>query len=136
MTSAGDVSFAHKIPFNYPWDIVVVNGASVYLGNPNGVVIKHPAASTLYHSGDTDVFGDMALIAELYKPDLAFLPIGDLYTMGPREAAVACRLLRVPTVIPMHFGTFPPLNGRPKQLQELTPHTKIWELKPGEPVNW
>ena len=112
------------------------DGSIIYGGEAAGYVVRFEDGRAIYFAGDTNVFSDMALIAELYKPDLAFLPIGDLYTMGPREAAVACRLLRVPTVIPMHFGTFPPLNGRPKQLQELTPHTKIWELKPGEPVNW
>jgi L-ascorbate metabolism protein UlaG (beta-lactamase superfamily) len=78
----------------------------------------------------------MELIAELYKPELAFLPIGDLFTMGPREAALACHLLEVKTVIPMHFGTFPPLTGRPDALQKLAPETEIRELKPGEPVIW
>jgi L-ascorbate metabolism protein UlaG (beta-lactamase superfamily) len=65
----------------------------------------------IYFAGDTAVFSDMQLIETLYKPDLAFLPIGDFYTMGPREAALACRLLNVKKVIPMHFGTFPALSG-------------------------
>jgi len=112
------------------------DGSIIYGGEAAGYVIRFEDGRAIYFAGDTNVFSDMELIAELYKPDLAFLPIGDLYTMGPREAAVACRLLKVPTVIPMHFGTFPPLIGRPEQLQKLTPHTKIWELKPGEPVTW
>jgi L-ascorbate metabolism protein UlaG (beta-lactamase superfamily) len=78
----------------------------------------------------------MALIAELYQPDLAFLPIGDLYTMGPREAAKACGLLKAKTVIPMHFGTFPPLTGTPAILQSLAPETKVWGLTPGQTVDW
>jgi L-ascorbate metabolism protein UlaG (beta-lactamase superfamily) len=82
------------------------------------------------------VFTDMELIAEIYKPELAFLPIGDLYTMSPREAAVACRLLKAKTVIPMHFGTFPPLTGRPDRLQELVRDVRVWELTPGAPVVW
>jgi L-ascorbate metabolism protein UlaG (beta-lactamase superfamily) len=80
----------------------------------------------------------MALIAQLYKPDLAFLPIGDLYTMSPKEAALACSLLKVPRVIPMHFGTFPPLTGRPEKLSELVKEagTEVWALTPGETVEW
>ena len=99
-------------------------------------MITLPEGRTLYFAGDTNVFSDMALIAELYKPSLAFLPIGDFYTMGPREAALACRLLQAETVIPMHFGTFPPLVGRPSALQELAVATKILELTPGIPVTW
>ena len=110
--------------------------AIVYGGEAAGYVLKFEDGRTIYFAGDTNVFSDMALIAELYKPDLAFLPIGDLFTMGPREAAVACRLLQIPTVIPMHFGTFPPLIGRPEQLQKLVPDTKVWDLKPGEAVIW
>ena len=74
----------------------------------------------------------MALIQELYQPQLAMLPIGDLFTMSPREAAVAVRLLKAERVIPMHFGTFPPLTGRPQQLQELIkdmPESlRLWDL--------
>src|SRR5579872_6782854 len=112
------------------------DGSIVYGGEAAGYVIKLDDGRTIYFSGDTNVFSDMALIAEIYKPDLAFLPIGDLFTMSPREAAVACRLLKVPTVIPMHFGTFPPLTGRPDQLAKLAASTKILELKPGKPVTW
>jgi L-ascorbate metabolism protein UlaG (beta-lactamase superfamily) len=112
------------------------DGSIVYGGEAAGYVLKFEDGRTAYFAGDTNVFCDMELISELYKPDLAFLPIGDLYTMGPREAAVACRLLKVPTVIPMHFGTFPPLIGRPDQLQALVPGTKIWGLTPGESVTW
>ena len=91
-----------------------------------------------YFSGDTNVFSDMALIEQLYHPELAFLPIGDLYTMSPREAALACRLLKPKQVIPMHFGTFPPLTGRPEQLAELIKDlpTKVLALEPGKPVKW
>jgi L-ascorbate metabolism protein UlaG (beta-lactamase superfamily) len=77
----------------------------------------------------------MALIAELYQPDLVFLPIGDLFTMGPREAALACRLLKAKKVIPMHFGTFPPLTGRPAELAKLA-DAEVWALEPGKPVEW
>ena len=84
------------------------------------------------------MFSDMELIAELYKPEIAFLPVGDLFTMGPREAAAACRLLNVRMVVPMHFGTFPPLIGRPEQLTELVGNfeTEVWALEPGKTVEW
>jgi L-ascorbate metabolism protein UlaG (beta-lactamase superfamily) len=77
----------------------------------------------------------MKLIAELYKPDLACLPIGDVFTMGPREAAMAIRLLGVKHVIPMHYATFPMLTGTPEELQKQTkdiPGLQIHALKPGE----
>jgi L-ascorbate metabolism protein UlaG (beta-lactamase superfamily) len=81
----------------------------------------------------------MQLIAELYRPELAFLPIGDLFTMSPREAALACRLLKPAKVIPMHFGTFPPLTGTPQQLAELIrdlPEVEVWPLEIGKAVTW
>jgi len=88
----------------------------------------------LYHAGDTAVFGDMAIIRELYAPEIAMLPIGDHYTMSPREAAYACGLLKPKFVIPMHFGTFPPLVGRPAQLKELlgAGGPEVVEMKPGQ----
>jgi len=85
------------------------------------------------------VFTDMSLIHEIYKPQLAILPIGDLFTMSPREAAVACRLLKAEKVVPAHFGTFPPLTGTPAQLRDLLREPgspEIWELQPGVPVRW
>ena len=112
------------------------DGSIVYGGEAAGYVLKFPDGRTVYFSGDTNVFMDMQLIAELYKPELVFLPIGDLFTMSPREAAVACRLLETKTVIPMHFGTFPALTGTPAQLQALLPDTNVWALKPGETVAW
>jgi L-ascorbate metabolism protein UlaG (beta-lactamase superfamily) len=112
------------------------DGSIVYGGEAAGYVLTFEDGRIIYFAGDTNVFSDMALIAELYRPDLVFLPIGDLYTMGPREAAVACRLLQAKTVIPMHFGTFPPLTGTPNQLQSLAPGAKVWSLTPGETVSW
>lgn len=112
------------------------DGSIIYGGEAAGYVITFEDGRAIYFAGDTNVFSDMKLIGELYKPELAFLPIGDLFTMGPREAAVACRLLKVKTVIPMHFGTFPSLVGRPEQLQKLAPETEIRELNPGEPIIW
>ena len=79
----------------------------------------------IYHAGDTNVFGDMAIIRELYAPEIVMLPIGDHFTMGPREAAYACNLLKPKTVIPMHFGTFPVLTGTPGELQKLVPGVEV-----------
>jgi L-ascorbate metabolism protein UlaG (beta-lactamase superfamily) len=109
----------------------------IYGGEACGYIIRLPGGLTVYHSGDTAVFGDMKIIGELYSPDLALLPIGDHYTMGPREAALAIRLLGVRHVVPMHFGTFPPLAGRPERLRELTQDIsglEIHALKPGESI--
>lgn len=115
------------------------NGGMVYGGEAAGFVLTFPDGRTVYCAGDTTVFSDMALIHQLYKPELAFLPIGDLYTMGPREAALACQLLKVRRVIPVHWGTFPPLTGRPEELARLIGDvldTEIWALEPGKPVDW
>jgi L-ascorbate metabolism protein UlaG (beta-lactamase superfamily) len=109
----------------------------VYGGEACGYIIRLPGGLTIYHAGDTAVFGDMKLIGELYAPDLALLPIGDHYTMGPREAAMAIRLLGVRQVVPMHFGTFPPLVGRPEQLRQITQDIsglEIHALKPGDSI--
>lgn len=109
----------------------------IYGGEACGYIIRLPGGLTVYHAGDTAVFGDMKIISELYKPDVALLPIGDFYTMGPREAALAIRLLGVLHVVPMHFGTFPALAGRPERLRELTDDIlglEIHALKPGESI--
>jgi L-ascorbate metabolism protein UlaG (beta-lactamase superfamily) len=112
------------------------DGSIIYGGEAAGYVLRFEDGRSVYFSGDTNVFSDMELIADLYQPELCFLPIGDFYTMGPREAALACRLLKAKTVIPMHFGTFPALIGRPNQLQDLVKDTSIWELTPGKTVSW
>jgi len=103
----------------------------VYGGEACGYVIEFSNGVKIYHAGDTNVFGDMQIIRELYAPEIAMLPIGDHYTMSPREAAYACRLLKPETVIPMHFGTFPVLTGTPAQLQKLVPEVEVVEMKPG-----
>jgi L-ascorbate metabolism protein UlaG (beta-lactamase superfamily) len=90
---------------------------TLYLGEPAGFVVELENGFRLYHAGDTNVFGDMALIRELYQPDIALLPIGGLFTMGPREAALAIGLLGVHHVMPIHYGTFPALAGTPEQLR-------------------
>jgi L-ascorbate metabolism protein UlaG (beta-lactamase superfamily) len=97
------------------------DGTIVYLGEPAGLIVTLENSFRIYHTGDTCVFGDMALIGELYSPDVAMLPIGDFYTMGPFEAAKAVELIGVKQVIPTHFGTFPLLTGTPQALRdELT----------------
>jgi len=103
----------------------------VYGGEACGFVIEFSNGVKIYHAGDTNVFGDMQIIRELYAPEIVMLPIGDHYTMSPREAAYACRLLKPKTVIPMHFGTFPVLTGTPAQLQKLVPEFEVVEMKPG-----
>ena len=103
--------------------------------DPCGYVIEVDGFR-IYHAGDTAVFSDMALIAEMLKPDLALLPIGDFYTMGPRSAAKACELLAVPTAIPMHYGTSPALSGTAEAFRDEVKKrglsTEVVELKPGE----
>ncbi|MEO5884437.1 MAG: metal-dependent hydrolase, partial [Candidatus Limnocylindrales bacterium] len=89
---------------------------TLYLGEPAGFVIELESGYRVYHAGDTRAFGDMALIRDLYRPDLALLPIGGHFTMGPVEAALAVELLGVKDVVPMHYGTFPLLAGTPAEL--------------------
>jgi L-ascorbate metabolism protein UlaG (beta-lactamase superfamily) len=111
----------------------------IYGGEASGYVLGFEDGRSLYFAGDTNVFSDMQLIERLYHPELAFLPIGGLFTMGPREAALAACLLKPAQVVPMHFGTFPPLAGRPEQLAELIrgqAGTGVWALEPGQPVKW
>ena len=80
----------------------------VYLGNPLGLIIKAPGEPTLYHMGDTDIFGDMALINEIHQPEIGIVPVGDRFTMGAKTAAMACqRFFDFRTIIPCHYGTFP-----------------------------
>jgi L-ascorbate metabolism protein UlaG (beta-lactamase superfamily) len=111
--------------------------AIVYGGEAAGYVVRVPDGRALYFAGDTNVFSDMQLIDQLYHPELAFLPIGDLFTMGPREAAMACRLLKSQRVVPMHFGTFPALTGRPEALRQLVEgQCEVWALEPGRAVQW
>ena len=106
---------------------------SHYVGVATGFVMEVAGGQVLYHAGDTSVFGDMQLIRELYKPTVAMLPIGGFYTMGPKEAALACKLLAPKTVLPIHWGTFPPLKGTPEELAALVePEVKVVRWKPGD----
>jgi L-ascorbate metabolism protein UlaG (beta-lactamase superfamily) len=108
---------------------------TIYGGEPCGYVVEFSNGVRIYHAGDTCVFGDMAIIREIYAPEICMLPIGDHYTMGPREAAYACKLLKPKTVIPMHFGTFPMLTGTPAELHKLVPDVELREMTPGETIS-
>jgi L-ascorbate metabolism protein UlaG (beta-lactamase superfamily) len=108
----------------------------LYGGTASGYVVRMADGFTFYHAGDTALFSDMQLIAELYRPELAFLPIGDLFTMDPMQAARACRFLEIQRVIPIHWGTFPLLTGTPEQLGQaigdLGARCEVVTLAPGE----
>ena len=115
-------------------------GVPLYLGEPAGFVVEMENGFRIYHAGDTAVFGDMRLIGELYQPDLALLPIGGHFTMGPREAAMAVDLLGVKHVLPIHYGTFPILAGTPAELSaELKSRrlsgVTVHDLEPGGILN-
>lgn len=108
----------------------------LYGGVAAGFMVRLPGGFTFYHSGDTALFSDMQLLGEMYRPELAFLPIGDFYTMDPAQAARACRFLGVRKVIPIHWGTFPILTGTPEHLvKALGDHgttCEVVKLNPGE----
>jgi len=110
-------------------------GAIAYGGEACGFVITLEDGTRLYHAGDTAVFSDMALIAEIYRPEIALLPIGDHYTMSPREAAVAARMLGAKWIVPCHYGTFPKLTGTPDRLRAeldtLGVKAEVVALEPG-----
>ena len=105
-----------------------------YTGESCGLVLELESGFKLYFAGDTCVFGDMALIARVYEPDLVVLPIGGHFTMDPREAAVALELLGATRCVPSHYGTFPLLAGTPEQLRELAPGVEIEAPPPGGTV--
>lgn len=109
----------------------------IYTGDAAGFVIRFENGFTLYHAGDTGVFGDMKIIGDIYKPELSLLPIGSQFTMDPREATYASKLLGSKYLIPMHYGTFPVLTGTVEDFLKLmkeVPQTKVLVLKPGETV--
>jgi L-ascorbate metabolism protein UlaG (beta-lactamase superfamily) len=106
--------------------------AAVHSGNESGFVVTGDG-KTIYHAGDTALFGDMKYIGELYKPDVALLPTGGFYTMGPREAAVAAGLIKAKYTIPMHYGTFPGIDSDPEEFRKLAGNvTQVKILKPGD----
>ena len=110
------------------------NAPSRYAGVAAGYVVRFEHGLTIYYAGDTALFADMRTIGELYRPSMAFLPVGDVYTMGPEQAAKACEWLGVKDVVPMHFATFPELTGTPSRLRELVraAGVNVIELRPGE----
>lgn len=114
------------------------DGSIIYGGEAVGYFMEMENGFRVYQSGDTAIFGDMRLYGELFKPELAVLPIGDLFTMDPRQAAYACEMLGVKWVIPSHYGTFPALTGTPSQLRDELKkrgyECEVIELKPGETV--
>ena len=114
------------------------NGVRSEGGEAAGFVVQCENGVTLYHAGDTGLFGDMKLIADLYRPDVVMIPIGGVYTMGPREAAKACELLTPKVIIPMHYNTFPALTGSPVDLRTFLPaplKNRVVDILPGDTVN-
>jgi L-ascorbate metabolism protein UlaG (beta-lactamase superfamily) len=114
--------------------------APLYLGEPVGFVVELENGFRFYFAGDTDVFGDMRIIGERHRPELALLPIGGHFTMDPVGAALAVELLGVKHVLPMHYGTFPILAGTPTELRtELAArglsNVEVHELQPGESLS-
>jgi L-ascorbate metabolism protein UlaG (beta-lactamase superfamily) len=116
----------------------LVGKTPAYGGAPVGFVIDVPKGPVIYHAGDTDVFAGMSLIADRYHPTVALLPIGGHFTMDPEGAALATKMLKVKTVVPMHYGTFPVLKGTPDELRaalkKLKLTTKVVEVKPGDTI--
>jgi L-ascorbate metabolism protein UlaG (beta-lactamase superfamily) len=107
----------------------------VYTGESCGLVVETPGEATIYFAGDTNVFGDMELIGRIYSPAVAVLPIGDHFTMGPREAAVAAELVGAKRVVASHYGTFPLLTGTPDAMRDLLPTgIELLAPQPGETV--
>lgn len=109
----------------------------IYTGEPTGFIIRFENGFTVYHAGDTAVMSDMKIFGDIYKPDLALLPIGSHFTMDPQEAAYACKLLRPKYVIPMHYGTWPLLTGKAEEFAQLMkeqPQVKVIILAPGESI--
>ena len=128
---------ATMVTANHSSSYTEEDGTIVYLGEPAGFVLEFANGYKIYHAGDTNVFGDMKIIGEIYQPDLALLPIGDHFTMGPREAAYATQLLNVPAILPMHYGTFPLLTGTLKEFRQLiaSQDVEIVKLEVGETLD-
>jgi L-ascorbate metabolism protein UlaG (beta-lactamase superfamily) len=117
---------------------IVEDGRTAYAGVAAGFVVRFEDDVRVYFAGDTALFGDMRLIGELYRPSIAFLPIGDVYTMGPEQAVRACEMVGAGAIVPMHYGTFPELTGTPAKLRELAEPRgiRVLELTPGETATW
>lgn len=111
----------------------------VYAGMPNGVVVRREGLATVYHAGDTEVFGDMRLIAQLYRPELCILPIGDRFTMGATGAALACEMLEPAAILPIHYKTFPILAGSADDFRkalDLRFRDRVVTPEVGHPLRW
>lgn len=110
-----------------------------YAGDPAGLIIRFDNDITVYHCGDTNIMSDFQIYGELYKPDLCFMPIGDVYTMNPREATHTCVMLKPKMVVPVHYGTWPPLTGSPEEFRERVESdtaTKVLIPEAGEWISW
>ncbi|XKE95971.1 metal-dependent hydrolase [Metaplanococcus flavidus] len=107
------------------------DGDVIYGGMPAGILFK-AEGKTIYHAGDTDLFGDMELIGKRNNIDVAFLPIGDFFTMGPEDAAYAAELLKAKTVVPIHYNTFPPIKQDPEKFKELVKGSEVKVMKAGD----
>src|SRR5262249_447948 len=107
---------------------------AAYTGESCGIVVRLEEGKAVYFAGDTCVFGDMQLIARIYRPDVAVLPIGDHYTMGPAEAPGALELLGNPRPVPCQWGTFPLLTGTPDELAAAAPDATIERMAPGDTI--
>lgn len=108
-------------------------GEIIYAGMPAGILLTLEG-KTIYHAGDTSLFGDMRLIGERHEIDVAFLPIGDHFTMGPEDAAYATELLRPHLVVPVHYNTFPAIQQDPNVFKELVTQCEVTILQPGEMI--
>ena len=110
------------------------DGPPIYLGDPAGYVIEFENGTKIYFAGDTAAFMDMEIIGKYLQPDVAVLPIGDHYTMGPRQAAVALELLGTKRCVPCHYGTFGLLTGTPEELREHASGVEVLAPEPGETI--
>jgi L-ascorbate metabolism protein UlaG (beta-lactamase superfamily) len=111
------------------------DGPPVYLGDAAGYVVEFENGTKIYFAGDTAAFTDMQIIGTYLEPDVAVLPIGDHFTMGPRQAAVALELLGVKRCVPCHYGTFGLLTGTPEALREHAPDVEVLAPEPGETIS-
>lgn len=109
------------------------SGEVIYGGMPAGILFE-AEGKTVYHAGDTEVFGDMEIIGKRHPIDLAFVPIGDFFTMGPADAAYAVELLNPKTAVPIHYNTFPPIEQDPEQFKAAVKHSEVKVLEPGESI--
>jgi L-ascorbate metabolism protein UlaG (beta-lactamase superfamily) len=114
------------------------NAPPIYAGNPTGLILALRDGPTIYHTGDTDLFSDMALVKRFHKIDAMLVCIGDHFTMGPARAAEAVKLVAPKSVIPMHYGTFPVLTGTPelfeRELKKRKLKARLRVMRPGEMI--